>query len=107
MNNLAKIRNSKGMSQKEVAEYLGLSRQAYCNYENGKREASYEVLLQLCELFNTTIDELLGRSAAPRSPITDDDIKIALFGGADNITDEMYSEVLRFADYVKNRENKK
>ena len=37
---------------------------------------------------------------------TDEDIKFALFNGADNITDEMYEEVKRFAEYVKQRENK-
>lgn len=64
MNNLANIRTMKGLSQQQVADYLGVSRQAYCNYENGKREASYEALLQLAELYETSIDELLGRNNA-------------------------------------------
>ncbi len=62
MNNLSKFRNQKGYSQERVAEYLGITSQAYCNYENDKREASYEVLLQLAELYETSIDELLGRN---------------------------------------------
>lgn len=62
MNNLLNIRTQKGFSQQKVADYLGVSRQAYCNYENGKREASYETLLQLAELFETSIDDLLGRT---------------------------------------------
>ena len=104
MEALMKIRKSKGLSQQDVADYLGISRQAYCNYENDKREASYETLLHLSEYFNVTVDELLGRGAKPQ--ITDDDIRFALFDGADNITDEMYEEVKRFAEYVKQRENK-
>ncbi|CDA89006.1 predicted transcriptional regulators [Ruminococcus sp. CAG:563] len=104
MEALMKIRKSKGLSQQDVADYLGISRQAYCNYENDKREASYETLLQLSEYFNVTVDELLGRGAKPQ--ITDADIRFALFDGADNITDEMYEEVKRFAEYVKQRENK-
>ena len=104
MEALMKIRKSKGLSQQDVADYLGISRQAYCNYENDKREASYETLLPLSEYFNVTVDELLGRGAKPQ--ITDDDIRLALLDGADNITDEMYEEVKRFAEYVKQRENK-
>ena len=104
MEALMKIRKSKGLSQQDVADYLGISRQAYCNYENDKREASYERLLQVSEYVNVTVDELLGRGAKPQ--ITDDDIRFALFDGADNITDEMYEEVKRFAEYVKQRENK-
>lgn len=38
--------------------------------------------------------------------ITEEDIKFALFNGAENITDEMYEEVKRFAEFVKQRENK-
>ena len=104
MEALMKIRKSRGLSQQDVADYLGISRQAYCNYENDIREASYETLLQLSEYLNITVDELLGRGAKPQ--ITDDDIRFALFDGADNITDEMYEEVKRFAEYVKQRENK-
>lgn len=104
MEALINIRKSKGLSQQDVADYLGISRQAYCNYENGKREASYETLLQLSEYFNVTVDELLGRES--KHNVTEDDIRFALFDGADNITDEMYKEVKRFAEYVKQRENK-
>ena len=42
------------------------------------------------------------------SPVTDDDIKFALFGGEEEITDEMYDEVKNFAEYVKQKyKNKK
>ena len=35
--------------------------------------------------------------------VSDDDIKFALFGGDGEITDEMYDEVKRFAEFVKQR----
>ena len=40
---------------------------------------------------------------APR-PVTDADIKFALFGGDGEITDAMYEEVKNFAAFVKMRE---
>ncbi len=35
------------------------------------------------------------------------ELRFALFGGYEEVTDEMYAEVLRFADYVKDRESRK
>ena len=37
-------------------------------------------------------------------PVSDDDIKFALFGGDGEITDAMYDEVRRFAAFVKQRD---
>lgn len=59
MNPFKKLRENKGVSQQEVAEYLGISRQAYNFYENEKREASYEMLLKLADYFGITVDYLL------------------------------------------------
>lgn len=59
MSNFKYYRAKTGMSQKEVGDYLGITSQAYSNYENGKREADYETLLKLSELFNTSIENLL------------------------------------------------
>lgn len=42
-------------------------------------------------------------SSAEKSAVTDDDLKVALFGGDKEVTDEMWREVLNFAEYVKNR----
>lgn len=39
--------------------------------------------------------------------LSDDDIKFALFGGGDDITDAMYEEVRNFAAYIKQREAEK
>lgn len=59
MTNLRKIREEKGVSQAAVAKELGISRQAYNNYELGKREADYETLLKLAEYFDTTVEALI------------------------------------------------
>lgn len=106
MNKLTFYRTQKGVSQQTVADYLGISRQAYSNYEAGNREASYETLLQLAEYFETSVDAILGREAISSVAPSDDDIKFALFGGDGIITDEMYEEVKQFAKFIKERENR-
>lgn len=67
MTALREIRESKGISQAEAARRLGLSRQAYSNYELGKRQADYETLLRMSETFGVSIEELLGRKPKPNA----------------------------------------
>lgn len=56
------LRKSQGKSQAEVAEYIGLTVAAYQNYEAGRREAGYEVLCKIADMFNVSLDYLLGRT---------------------------------------------
>lgn len=59
MNNLKNLRIGKGVSQQAVAEYLGMSRQAYSNYENGNREPDFETMLKIGEYFSCSVDYIL------------------------------------------------
>lgn len=43
----------------------------------------------------------------PPEEITPKEIKFALFGGSEGITDEMYEEVVQFAHFVRDREARK
>ena len=52
------LRKEKSLSQQAIANYLQITRQAYSNYENGKREPDYETLLKLSEFFGVTVDYL-------------------------------------------------
>ena len=102
MTNLKALRISKKVSQQAVADYLGITRQAYGNYETGKRQADYETLLKLGEFFGVTINALLQKETPQPEGrgVTDDDIKFALFGDNPEITDEMYEDVKRFARFI-------
>jgi transcriptional regulator with XRE-family HTH domain len=59
---LRKLREENGWYQKDVASKLGITVSAYGYYEQGKREASYETLTKLAEIFDTSVDYLLGRT---------------------------------------------
>lgn len=76
MNNLKNLRKEKGESQLTVAEAIGLTRSAYCNYENGLREPDFNTLQKLSEYFGVSIDYILGntdvRTVLPsETPLTD------------------------------------
>ena len=102
---IKQLRLNKKVSQEEIAKFLGVTKQAYSLYELGKRNVDNETLLKLSEYFNVSIDYLLGKSE-DKNEVTDEDIKFALFEGADNITDEMYEEVKEFANFIKNKYKK-
>lgn len=50
------------MTQRQVAVYLNISQPSYIRYENGSSEPSLENLVRLAELFDVSVDYLLGRS---------------------------------------------
>ena len=61
MQNLIEIRKNKKLTQNEVAAALGISRQAYSNYESGKRQPDNTTLSEIADFFGVTVDYLLGR----------------------------------------------
>lgn len=53
------LRKAAGMTQKELAEKLNLSFQAVSKWENGDTLPDTGILLELCDILNTTADKLL------------------------------------------------
>ena len=88
------------LSQKAFTDQLGLSKASFSEWKAGRSNSYMKYLPQIAQILGTSVDSLLG---APPRPITEDEIKFALFGGHEGITDEMYQEVLTFARYVQER----
>lgn len=49
--NLKKMREASGFTQEKIADYLGIKRSAYANYEVGDREFPLSVLESLADLY--------------------------------------------------------
>ena len=64
---LRAARESAGLSQAFVAEKLGVSRQAVGQWETGETSPNPEALTTLADLYDASVDELLGRP--PKSVI--------------------------------------
>lgn len=58
---LREVRKNKGLKQQEIAELLGVKRNTYSDWENGKTEPSFESLVKLVDLFEVSLDWLFGR----------------------------------------------
>lgn len=54
------MRKSKGQTQEQAAQAIGLSRVAYCQLENGKRKAKALELAGLCEFWKVPYKTLFG-----------------------------------------------
>ena len=67
MQQLKNLRKQKGVTQKDIAEYLGCTVQTVANYENGRRSADYETQLKLAEYFNVSLDYLLRGYGMPNA----------------------------------------
>ena len=59
---LREMRQEQNLTQQYLANVLGVTRQAYCNYENGKRDLSPAVLCKLADFYNKSIDYILCRN---------------------------------------------
>lgn len=60
---LKEIRKNEGLSQEQLAEKIGVSRQAITKWETGKGLPDVENMVIIAEIFKTTLDELLRDSA--------------------------------------------
>jgi len=58
---LKKYRKEAGMIQKDVADELKISLQAYKHYEAGRRVPSLEMAGKIADVFGIKIDDLVGR----------------------------------------------
>lgn len=64
---LRDMRLKSGLSQKEIAEQIGVSPSIVSAYELGERTPSVEVLMSLAALYNCSSDYLLGlKKLAPQ-----------------------------------------
>lgn len=57
---LKMLRDDKGFTQKHLAEVLTITISTISHYENGTREPSIEILIQMAEVLGVSVDYLIG-----------------------------------------------
>lgn len=60
--NLRRLRNGHSYTQTKMAEMLNISRQAYSNYENGKRVPDLDTLFRIADIYDVTLEQLITQS---------------------------------------------
>ena len=66
LTNLRKLREDAGISQKALAEAIGVSQQSVNKYENHNIEPDIETLIRIADYFETSVDYLVGHSTVRR-----------------------------------------
>ena len=60
-NRIRNLREDRDLTQKQIAEILGMSQTGYSKYETGENDIPTAILIKLADFYGTTTDYLLGR----------------------------------------------
>ena len=64
--NLKQLRIEKGISQQQLADKIGVSQQSVNKYENHNVEPDIDTLVRIADIFNTSVDYLIGHTDIKR-----------------------------------------
>lgn len=105
---LAELCRKKGIKGARMCTDLGLSKSLMTDLKHGrKKTVSAPTAQKIASYFGVSVAYLLGEEEPECDPIQDEEIKFALFRGREDVTEEMYQEVLDFAQFVLAREEKR
>ncbi len=92
------IRNQKGLSQEELAEFSDVSAVYISNVERGKKSASLKTVIAIANAMNVSTDSLLMDNLSHKSRGQDS----ALFGILNDCTKEEHDIIIRCLMTLKN-----
>ncbi len=106
-----KLCKIKGVSRQKACIDCDVSRTAWNKWKNGATPNG-ATIQKIADYFGVSVDFLLtGEEKAPTSEgerrVNDDDIKLALFGGKGEVTDEMWEEAKFAVQLIKDRHKRK
>lgn len=87
---LKSLRIAKKLTQKQVADRIGLAISAVSSYESGTRYPSYDVLIKLATMFHVSTDYLIGMTDVRNIDIT-------------GLSDEEVSVIAQMVDILRNK----
>lgn len=87
------LRETQGITQRQLAEAIGIREATLSRYENDKRDTQWQILGKLAEKLNTSSDYLLG--------LTDNMLPAKLIVGDESISYEYYDLILQYEKLSK------
>lgn len=120
-NVLRAIRKQHNMTQADLAQVLGVAESAISMWEMGRRNPDREMMEQIADYFNVDMDYLFGRSDIPNAyqfrlrdksgqilaAVSDkyfkSSLRFALWGDDDNMSEEDVEDVLKYAEFVRQK----
>ena len=59
------LREDRDLTQDQLVKMLNIHKTTYTNYEQGKREIPFELVIRLAKLYNVSIDYIAGLKKEP------------------------------------------
>lgn len=107
---LSNMREQHGESIQDIAKALNMDVEYYKTLEYSDTIPPISVLNKLANHFDTSIDRFLNRgdTALPeKHPISNDELKFALWGDCSDIDEDDLADVLKYAAFVRERKKQK
>lgn len=109
---LRALREGKSLSQKEVADRLGIERTTYVKYETDSAGISRKNLEGLADIFKVSTDYILGRTNNPYQPETQNNdvlkgVRFALYSDTEDLTEEQLESVRDFVKFVRSQKKER
>lgn len=94
---------NKGVNITLMCKECKIPRATLTDYKKGRiKSLSAKTLAKISEYFGVTVDYLYGGNVSADEHM----LKVALFGGDGEVTNEMWDEVKRYAMYIKEKGSK-
>lgn len=93
--NLMYYRKKNKITQKELADQLGVKHNAISSWENGVNSIDIDTLFRVCQIFGITVNDMYDIKQQPTT-------LAAHFDGEEYTEDEL-DEIRQFAEFVKNK----
>lgn len=89
--------DEKHMQQKELSNYLGLSKNTITGWKNGNNTSYMKYLPKIAEFFDVSVDYLLGNKEKD-----DNNFTYALYNElAHDLSDEQIQQLKQYADFLR------
>ena len=97
--NIKKIREEKGLLQKQVATHINVSKSTYSKIEKSLREVTVIELYKMSQLFNMTVDQIINlEDVIPKAVVLEDKTEDERLKLIDNLDEEDKNTVFKIID---------
>lgn len=105
---LKEIRQSKGLSQTEIAKILNITQASYSHYENGRNQPTYELLTNIADFYKVTVDELIGHKVPYLIDKSDfNEVQLEIIEELKTLNIEQSYMLLAYIDGIKQGQEKR
>ncbi|MBR2478951.1 MAG: helix-turn-helix transcriptional regulator [Clostridia bacterium] len=109
-NRLKTLCDKKGVSLAKMCSEAGIPKSTPTELKMGRTKTlSSSAMIKVANYFGVSVEYIAGKTdqkeKAPAA-VSDEDVKVALFGGDTEVTDEMWHEVMNYAEFLKQKYGK-